>query len=169
MKSTAALGAWLHLRCGLSRAATNVALTIVGMIIGAAYLLGRLSRSISYDLPAPVLARDVRAGIDRLRLTPTIRRTIVCLGCHKTYDEDGVPRYAPGERPSTRRPATLSSSSSVPTTTNSSRVAATSPSRLSIGSSSFSPFRTSRICSTAPSPMPLIPTLCATFGIARPG
>lgn len=75
------LAAWLHLKCGLSRASTSRLLKILGFIVHTAIELGRLltidftqqdrNRTTSGSLP-PRIPHDVRSAMSALDIEPNI-------------------------------------------------------------------------------------------------
>jgi hypothetical protein len=69
------LEVWLHLKCGLSRTATNQVLKVLGILIGMAIAFGRM---LTHDLESaerpvlPCFPHDVHTAINSLSLEPKI-------------------------------------------------------------------------------------------------
>jgi hypothetical protein len=85
------LGAWLYLRCGLSRERSSKAMHLVFVLVLSAVRLGRLMVG-NFD-PASVFAptRDVRTAISHLLLEPELRRSVCCPKCFSSYSLDSMP------------------------------------------------------------------------------
>ena len=94
------LAAWLHLKCGLSRASTSRLLKVLSLIVHTAMELGRLlttTNSLQQDkdnttsLP-PRLPSDVRSAMSALDIEPNIIRSICCPKCFSKYSLDSLPQ-----------------------------------------------------------------------------
>lgn len=104
-----AIAVWLHLRCGLSRANTNLLMQILDLLIGAAVNFGLLLAPISVDVNTtlsnrPAIPHDVRTAISALSIEPTLDRSICCPKCYSKYSLDSMPeiclrRETPRSRP----------------------------------------------------------------------
>ena len=89
------LGTWLHLACGLSRAATNSVLRVVELIILMAIWLGHMLahpsmvifplESLPSSLPLK-LPHDIWTAINSLSLNPIILHSVCCPKCLTKYD-----------------------------------------------------------------------------------
>jgi len=86
---------WLHLSCGLSRAAAGKVLRVFRAIILAAIQLGMLiarptsvsGPQISFSLP-----RDLRTAMSKLSIEPNIIRSICCPKCYTKYSLSSMPQ-----------------------------------------------------------------------------
>jgi hypothetical protein len=103
------LAAWLHLVCGLSRAATGSVLKVLGIIVCMSIDIGRLSAqsspSSSTQHPIrPSIPHDVRTAMSTLSIEPNIIRSICCPKCYHSYSLESLPeiclrRETPRSRP----------------------------------------------------------------------
>lgn len=85
------LAAWLHLVCGLSRAATSHTLKVLGFVIQLAVNLGGLLAFLksgadsNFSFPPLRLPHDVRTAMSCLSIEPYIIRSICCPKCLRQY------------------------------------------------------------------------------------
>lgn len=91
------LAIWLHLKCGLSRTATNQTLKVLGIMVAMAMNFGQLlAYGTQYNqlLPKtelPPLPHDVHTAINKLSLEPIILRSICCPKCFTKYSLSALP------------------------------------------------------------------------------
>jgi len=95
------LAAWLHLKCGLSRASTSRLLKVLSIIVQAAMELGCLltmkgrlqrDRDDITSLSPCRLPNDVRSAMSALDIEPNILRSICCPKCFSKYSLDSLPQ-----------------------------------------------------------------------------
>lgn len=88
------LAVWLHLKCGLSRTATNQVLRVLELLVVAAFNFGRmLTREESIpQLSLPRFPHDVHTAINKLSIEPTILRSICCPKCFAKYTLTSPPQ-----------------------------------------------------------------------------
>lgn len=95
-----AIAIWLHLRCGLSRANTNIIMQALDLLITAAVNFGLSLAHIydhnSLDVDAtlqniPDIPHDVRTAIATLSIEPTINRSVCCPKCYSKYSVRSMP------------------------------------------------------------------------------
>jgi hypothetical protein len=95
------LASWLHLACGLSRAATDRVLRLVEVIVFLAIVdLGRImtftkasiAPTITTSRQALSLPHDVQKAMSALLVEPTIIRSICCPNCFAKYTFDSLPQ-----------------------------------------------------------------------------
>lgn len=113
--SVSALGTWLYLAAGLSRASVNRTLKAIDVIVGLAIKLGQISASTSSVESTPCipislsLPHDVRTAINKLSLDPKLSRTICCPKCFKQYALNHIPEQCTFRAtPRSRKAATRS-------------------------------------------------------------
>ena len=91
------LAVWLHLKCGLSRVATNQVLRVLGLLIGVAINFGvlviraQIPDSVISPMPVPQIPQDVRTAISALSLEPKIIRSVCCPKCYTKYSLSSLP------------------------------------------------------------------------------
>jgi hypothetical protein len=87
------LAVWLHLKCGLSRAATNQVLKVLELLVIMAINFGRLlaKHQSNAQLDLPRFPHDVNTAINSLSLEPKILRSICCPKCFTKYSLSSLP------------------------------------------------------------------------------
>lgn len=96
--SVSALGSWLYLVGGLSRASVNRTLSAVRIVVSMAIKFGELSAQfksrfteLSDLCKPPSLPRDVRTSMKYLSIEPKLDRTICCPKCFTQYRLSRIP------------------------------------------------------------------------------
>ena len=86
------LVSWLHLSCGLSRAAAGKVLRVFQATILAAIQLGMLMARSTSDPRIFSLPRDLRTAMSNLSIEPNIIRSICCPKCYTKYALHSMPQ-----------------------------------------------------------------------------
>jgi len=102
------LVSWLHLSCGLSRAAAGKVLQVFQATILAAIQLGMImARTTSSPLDSQIsfsVPRDLRTAMSNLSIEPNIIRSICCPKCYTKYSLSSMPQICSHrESPRSRR------------------------------------------------------------------
>ncbi|TFK52726.1 hypothetical protein OE88DRAFT_1791307 [Heliocybe sulcata] len=89
---------WLHLRCGLSRQASTVALKVINIVITMAFQLALSIRGLGSpdtDIPTINIKHDVRSAMASLSIEPVLLRSVCCPKCFAQYSLESCPDICP--------------------------------------------------------------------------
>jgi hypothetical protein len=87
------LGAWLYLRCGLSRERASKTIEFVFHIALFAITIGMSAAGGSNPTSFFSPVRDVRTAINHLSIEPDLRRRVCCPKCYAPYSVDNLPSH----------------------------------------------------------------------------